>query len=209
MALAFVNDQPFVTSTLIGATCLVTGLVSVATAQNAADEIAAVKAATEKYKDVNVALAEGFVPDPSGHCITAAAEGLPAEWGGMGIHYLNMAALKITASEPRVDGEGAHTDFMNPAILLYEPQEDGSLELVGVENLVFQKAWHAADNSEPPSFAGRVWDAMADDPATDADEAHGFQPHYDQHVWLFRDNPAGALLPFNANVTCEHHMQNG
>lgn len=196
-------------ATLIGATCLATGLASLAAGQNAADEIAAVKAVTEKYRDVNVALAEGFIPDPSGHCITAEEEGLPAEWGGMGIHYLNMAALKITAGEPRVDGEGTHTDFMNPAILLYEPQEDGSLELVGVENLVFQKAWHEAGNSEPPSFAGRVWDAMADDPNTDADEAHGFQPHFDQHVWLFRDNPAGALAPFNANVTCEHHMHNG
>lgn len=195
-------------STLIGATCLVTSLVSAASAQSQAEQIAAVKAAAEKYMDVNVALAEGFVPDPSGHCITAAEEGLPPEWGGMGIHYLNMAALKITAGEPRVDGESTHTDFMTPAILLYEPQEDGSLELVGVENLVFQKAWRAAGNSEPPSFAGRVWDAMANDPATVAEEAHGFEPHYDQHVW-FRENPAGALMPFNSNVTCEHHNTSG
>ena len=194
--------------TLICATYLVSGLASIAAAQNATEEIAAVEAAAEKYRDVNVALAEGFIPDPSGHCVSAAEEGLPPEWGGMGIHYLNMAALKITAGEPRVDGEGTHTDFMNPAILLYEPQKDGSLELVGVENLVFQKSWHAAGNSEPPSFAGRIWDAMADDPATGADEAHGFEPHYDQHVW-FRDNPAGALLPFNPNVTCEYHKNSG
>ena len=185
-------------------TCLFAGLASMATAQNAAEEIAAVRGATEKFRDVNVALAEGFIPDPSGHCISAAEEGLPPEWGGMGIHYLNMAALKITAGEPRVDGEGTHTDFMNPSILLYEPQADGSLELVGVENLVFQKAWLAAGNTEPPSFAGRVWDAMADDPATDAEEAHGFEPHFDQHVW-FRENPAGALMPFNPNVTCGYH----
>ena len=179
--------------------------VTVAGSQQA--EIDAVRAAAEKYQDVQVALAEGFVPDPSGHCVSAAAEGLPAEWGGMGIHYLNMAALKITGSEPRVDGEGTHTDFMKPAILLYEPQADGSLELVGVENLVFQKSWHAAGHSGPPSFAGRTWDAMADDPGTSADEAHGFQPHYDQHVWVFRDNPTGVLQPFNPNVTCKHHKE--
>jgi hypothetical protein len=125
----------------------------------------------------------------------------------MGIHYLNMAALKITGGEPRVDGEGTHTDFMKPAILLYEPQADGSLKLIGVENLVFQKAWHAAGHSGPPSFAGRTWDAMADDPGTKADEAHGFQPHYDQHVWVFRDNPTGVLQPFNPNVTCKHHKE--
>ena len=52
---------------------------------------------------------------------------------------------------------------------------------------------------------GRSWDHMADDPATPGDEAHGFAPHFDQHVWLFRENPAGDLMPFNANVTCEHH----
>lgn len=52
---------------------------------------------------------------------------------------------------------------------------------------------------------GRAWEAMADDPNTASDEAHGFTPHYDQHVWLFRDNPAGELMPFNPNVTCQHH----
>ena len=46
---------------------------------------------------------------------------------------------------------------------------------------------------------------MADDPGTPGDEAHGFAPHYDQHVWLFRENPMGELMPFNPNVTCEHH----
>lgn len=188
------------------ALCLSAGLTTAVAAQNVDDVIANIKKATEKYNDVNVALADGYIPDPSGHCVSAEKEGLPPEWGSMGLHYLNMAALKITAGEPRVDGQSTHTDFMKPAILLYEPQADGSLELVGVENLVFQKAWHAAGNSEPPSFEGRVWDAMADDPATAADEAHMFEPHFDQHVW-FRENPAGALVPFNPNVTCEHQMQ--
>jgi hypothetical protein len=173
-----------------------------------ASQIAAVRAATEKYADVKVALAEGFIRDPDDHCITAAGEGLPAELGAMGIHYLHPAQLKITATQPRVDGESTYTDFMKPAVLLYEPQADGSLVLVGVENLVFQKAWKASGNSAPPQFAGRVWDSMADNPDTDADEAHRFMPHYDQHVWVFRDNPSGALMPFNPNVSCEHHKSN-
>ena len=45
----------------------------------------------------------------------------------MGIHYINPQMLKITSTEPRVDGNSTHTDFMKPAILLYEPQADGSL----------------------------------------------------------------------------------
>jgi len=183
------------------------GLASLAYPDGAtADEakaIAEVREATAKYKDVNVALAEGFVPAPSG-CVSAAGEGLPPEWGTMGIHYIHPAMLKLTKTEPRVDGTNTHTDFLKPSILLYEPQADGSLVLVAVENLVFQKAWKEAGNSAPPQFAGRTWDTMADDPSTTADEAHEFEPHYDQHVWAFRDNPSGALVPFNPNVTCEH-----
>ncbi|MCV2863410.1 hypothetical protein [Defluviimonas sp. WL0075] len=162
------------------------------------------RAATEKYKDVNVALAEGFIQDPSGHCVSAAAEGLPAEWGAMGIHYLRPDLLEIAQGGERVDGGSTYTDFMAPAILIYEPQEDGTLELVGIENLVFEKAWTEAGNSAGPMFNGRMWDHMADDAGTDADEAHGFMPHYDKHVWLFRENPNGVDVPFNPNVTCEH-----
>jgi len=123
----------------------------------------------------------------------------------MGIHYLNMARLQITGGDPRVDGVGIHTDFMATAIWMYEPQADGSMVLLGIENLVFQAAWAAAGNAEPPSFAGSAWDTMADDPATAGDEAHGFAPHYDRHVWTFRDNPAGIFVSFNPAATCEHH----
>jgi len=167
-------------------------------------DLEALRAATEKYRDVEVALADGYIPDPSGHCVSAAAEGLPAELGAMGIHYLHPALLGLAEPGDRVDGTGTHTDFTKPAILLYEPQADGSLELVGVENLVFAKAWAEAGHNGPPEINGRLWDAMADNPATDADEAHGFADHFDQHVWLFRENPAGALEPMNPNVTCDH-----
>lgn len=157
----------------------------------------------EKYRDVNVALAEGYIT-PDNHCVSAAGEGLPPELGAMGIHYIHPELLQITATEPRVDGKGTHTDWSRPAVLIYEPQADGSLELVAVENLVFEAAWEATGQSSPV-LNGRSWDHMVDDPATPGDEAHGFTAHLDQHVWLFRDNPAGTLMPFNANVTCDHH----
>jgi hypothetical protein len=156
-----------------------------------------------KYKDVNVALADGYIT-PDNHCVSAEGEGLPAELGAMGIHYIHPALLQITATEPRVDGNSTHTDWMRPSVLIYEPQADGTLELVAVENLVFEAAWNAAGKPEELVFNGRNWDHMADDPNTPGDEAHGFTPHYDQHVWLFRENPAGTLMPFNPNATCEH-----
>jgi hypothetical protein len=158
----------------------------------------------DKYQDVNVALADGYIPDPAGHCVTAEMAGAPAELGNMGIHYLHPEILGITKTTPEVNGTSTHTDWSRPAILIYEPQADGSLVLVGLENLVFEEAWIAT--GEPsPMLNGRPWDYMKDDPATEGHEAHNFAPHYDQHVWLWRENPNGALEPFNAAVTCEHH----
>ena len=168
--------------------------------------LAEIRRATEKYRDVKVALAEGFLRDPTNMCDTADMMGQPAEKGAMGIHYFRPDMLGITAPpNPRVNGNGRHTDFLKPSILLYEPQADGSLELVGVENLVFAKAWKDAGNNAPPSFHGVTYDTMIDDPATALDEAHNFEPHHDRHVWLYRENPNGVFTPFNPRVTCKHH----
>src|SRR5688572_26092791 len=144
-------------------------------------DLATVRAQTEKYRDVNVALADGYVRDPGNLCDTAEMMGQPAALGVMGIHFFRPDLLGITQPpNPRVNGTGIHTDFSQPSILIYEPQADGSLELVAVENLVFIAAWEAAGNTEPPSFHGVPWDRMVDDPATPADEAHLFAPHYDR-----------------------------
>lgn len=123
----------------------------------------------------------------------------------MGVHYFRPDLLGVTTPEPRVDGVGLHTDFRQPSILIYEPQADGSMELVAVENLVFRAAWHASGKAERPSFHGVPWDMMADDPKTAIDEAHMFQPHYDRHVWIYRENPNGVFAPFNPAVSCQHH----
>ena len=168
--------------------------------------LAEIRRATEKYRDIKVALAEGYMRDPANMCETADMMGLPREKGAMGIHYFRPDMLGITAPpNPRVNGAGTHTDFLKPAILLYEPQRDGSLVLVGVENLVFAKAWEDKGNEAPPSFHGVAYDTMVDDPKTPIDEAHNFEPHHDRHVWLFRENPNGVFAPFNPRVTCEHH----
>ena len=100
--------------------------------------LAEVRNATERFRDVDVALAEGYIRDPFDLCDSAEMMGKPAQLGAMGIHYFRPDLLGITAPPaPRVDGNGTHTDFLKPAILIYEPQEDGTLQLVAVENLVF------------------------------------------------------------------------
>jgi hypothetical protein len=165
-----------------------------------------VRAATARFTDVKVALAEGYVRDPFDLCDTAEMMGKPAELGAMGIHYFRPDQLGVTAPpNPRVNGAGTHTDFLKPSILIYEPQKNGSLELVAVENLVFISAWEATGAKTPPTFHGVAWDKMADDPATAIDEAHMFDPHYDRHVWIYRNNPNGVFTPFNPAVNCQYH----
>ena len=167
-----------------------------------------VRAIAEKYRDVNVAKAEGFTTDNK--CVTAAMLGHPAAMGAMGLHYVrrDLLGLPPKPSPPgsgRTSGTGTHTDFRQPAMLVYEPQADGSLQLVAVENLVFKNAWHAK-SAAPPAFHGRTYPLLEDNKATPLDEAHGWEPHYEQHLWVFRDNPNGAYSPFNPNVTCSHHQ---
>jgi hypothetical protein len=169
-------------------------------------DLAAVRAATERFRDVKVALAEGYIPDPGNICDTAEMMGQPAALGVMGIHYLRPDLLGITGPpNPRVNGTGTHIDFLKPAVLIYEPQADGSLQLLAVENLVFIAAWEAAGNTAPPSFQGVPYDRMVDDPNTTIDEAHMFEPHYDRHVWLYRENPRGIFAQYNPKATCAHH----
>ncbi|MCF6120107.1 hypothetical protein L2449_25045 [Mesorhizobium muleiense] len=168
--------------------------------------LAEIRQETERFRNVNVALAEGYIRDPANMCETAEMTGQPRKLGAMGLHYFRPDMLGITAPpNPRVDGTGTHTDFGKPAVLVYEPQADGSLELIAVENLVFAKAWKEAGHHAPPSFHGVPWDTMIDDPATPVDEAHNFEPHHDRHVWLYRENPNGIFAQFNPRVTCEHH----
>jgi len=56
-----------------------------------------IRAAVQKYKDVKAALADGYIPDPSGMCETAAMMGKPAKLGAMGMHYFRPDLLGITA----------------------------------------------------------------------------------------------------------------
>ena len=56
-----------------------------------------VRAGVERFRDVNVALAEGYIPAPDSMCETATHMGQPAELGAMGIHYFRPDLLGITA----------------------------------------------------------------------------------------------------------------
>lgn len=173
-----------------------------------ADELIKIYHATKKYQDVQAALDDGYIRDPFNICDTGPMMGWPSFVGAMGIHYVRPDLLGLFQGGERVNGDGLHLDFNKPGILIYEPSEDGSLDLVAIENLVFQKGWHAAGNEGRPEFMGYDYFAMADNPETDVDEAHKFEPHYDLHMWLYRENPSGLFMPFNPSVSCEAHEEN-
>jgi hypothetical protein len=161
-----------------------------------------VRAATEKYRDVQVALADGYVRDPLDVCETPYHMGLVSDRGVMGIHYLRRDLLGIGEEETRLDATGTHTDFTQPGALVYEPQADGSLALVALENVVAAEAWEASGRGEPPSFRGEAYAYRAEDPAM------MLPAQYDMHLWLFRDNPDGLFATYNPDATCEHHVFN-
>lgn len=168
--------------------------------------IAAVRAATERFRGVDAAIAEGYVRDPMNRCDTAEMLGRPKNEGTTGVRYYRPDLLGITTLPyERVDGDGTHTDFLKPAILIYEPKADGGLELVAVENLVFEAAWKAAGNNQPPAYQHVPYDHLVDDPETPVDEAHLFAPHFSRRFWLYRENPNGMFARYNPKVSCGHH----
>ncbi len=109
------------------------------------------------------------------------------EFGAMGVHLINVENL---------DGI---LDITKPEALIYEPQLNGKLRLVGVEFIVPKEAWDALhpDQSDRPSLEGHLLNFV------DAPNRYGLDGFYEIHVWAFDDNPKGALTDWNPDVTCE------
>ncbi len=148
----------------------------------------------EPYKNVTYAQSQGYRQ-------ASGCEAHPT-FGTMGFHYVRPDLLGITAPvNGRVNGTGTYTGANPPAILLYIPDGQGGLRLAGVEFLVFAAAWDAANN-HPPMYRGRAYNYMIDNPNTPQDEAHGFMPHYDLHLWLFDHNPSGLYAQWNPAISC-------
>ena len=62
----------------------VSNTTSGAPAVAATPSVEAIRAATERFRDVRVALAEGYLRDPASMCVTAAMEGMPRQLGEKG-----------------------------------------------------------------------------------------------------------------------------
>jgi hypothetical protein len=134
--------------------------------------------ATWKYRDIDTALAAGYVS------VSECTE-LPGV-GGMGYHYLHPALAGDTVVDPA-----------RPELLVYQKDARGRLRLGAVEYFVADADQNLATDDDRPSLFGKY---AFDGPM----EGHepGMPIHYDLHVWLYRHNPAGQLSAWNPNVKC-------
>ena len=147
-----------------------------------AKDLQAVKAATAKYASLEQAKADGYT-GAGEPCVTSPGGGAPP--GAMGFHYINPPLLGSDEIDP-----------LRPEILLYAPGAGGKLRLVGVEYWKADADKSLATKDDMPTLFGEAF----------GDPMPGHSPtmpvHYDLHVWLHADNPAGMFAPFNPAISC-------
>lgn len=137
-------------------------------------EIAALRAATARYHQIDKAVEDGYSvlvrhPETGAAC-------LENEAGGMGRHMLNLAF---------VDDEVVVT---TPEALIYEPTKNGRMRLVGVE-YVIPYAIRGVDET-PPELFGQAFERNA---------TFGV---WALHVYAWKHNPDGLFAAWNPTITC-------
>ena len=138
----------------------------------------AVRQATERFSDVEVAKSAGYGVFMG--CVNSPQE------GAMGVHFANGDLV----------GDGA-LDPTRPEALIYEAQE-GKLRLVGVEYVVIAEAWHA-NNEMPPVLMGQLFNYVG------SPNRYGLPPFYELHVWAWKRNPNGTFADWNPQVSCAEY----
>jgi hypothetical protein len=138
--------------------------------------LAAVREATERFRDPAAAEAEGYTLQFG--CVTGS------DVGAMGLHFVNGALV--------ADGE---LDVARPEIVLYEPLPNGRLRITGADYLVLADAWNAK-HTEPPMLMGQLFHLF------DSPNRFGLPPFYTLHVWAWKDNPNGPFVNWHPGVSC-------
>jgi len=135
-----------------------------------------VRESTERFQDVEVAKAEGYQLQFG--CVSGS------DSGAMGMHFVKGALVG--------DGE---LDATRPEIVIYEPQPNGQLKLIGADYLVLADAWNAK-HAAPPELMGQLFHLF------EAPNRFGLPTFYTLHVWAWKDSPAGAFVNWHPNVSC-------
>jgi hypothetical protein len=135
-----------------------------------------VYAANARFKNINVALAEGWVQATP--CVSGP------DFGAMGVHFVHQDRISQALLDPK-----------QPESLIYEPLEDGSFRLVGVEFIILASLWDT--NNGPPALEGNLLN-FVNEP-----NRFGLPAFYELHVWAFQDNPNGSFADWNSRVVCD------
>jgi hypothetical protein len=139
----------------------------------APDSAAAIRAATAKFHNPQAAIDAGYIPTDV--CVESPA-------GVMGQHWLNPALF-------------GPVDLRKPAVLVYQPTDDGP-KLVAVEYFKVDDDQDLATDADRPSLLGQPFDGpmLGHEP--------GMPIHYDLHAWVWQHNPAGMFAQFNPAGSC-------
>jgi hypothetical protein len=137
-------------------------------------ELEPVRETLAKYQNPVVAVREGYFS-------TLGCVQYPG--GGMGVHFLNPQLF------------GPVPDPMAPQILVYEPDAEGQLHLVAAEWFI---PLATGVDGRPEIFGQPFNGPMEGHEPLIPKEVH----HYDLHVWLFKENPAGLFNATNPDVNC-------
>lgn len=138
-----------------------------------------VRQATRRFRDINVALAEGWVQGTP--CVSGPNS------GAMGVHFVLPARI----------GDGV-LNADEPEALIYEPLPGGALRLVGVEFIVLASDW-ASQNPDggAPKVDGHLANYVGEP------NRYGLPAFYELHVWAWERNPNGSFADWNTVVSCE------
>jgi hypothetical protein len=157
---------------------------ALATASALSPELEQARTALDKYRDPVVAVHDGYFSTVG--CVEYPKGGTEGSMkyapGGMGVHFLNMQLV------------GPTLDPTKPQVLIYEPVGD-RLRLVAAEWFV---PVQAAGPARPTVFGKELEGPMEGHTPLMPEGLH----HYDLHVWLWKDNPAGLFSATNSAVRC-------
>jgi hypothetical protein len=140
------------------------------------DPLDPIRSVTAKFRNVDRATTAGYV-----QFFGCVHEPLA---GAMGMHFVNKDLVGDTA-----------LDVDKPEALMYEMRPNGTLQLLGVEYIVFQEAWDAA-NPAPPQMFGQDLNLVT------APNRYGIPAFYEVHAWAWKANPTGAHMDWNPKVLC-------
>jgi hypothetical protein len=130
--------------------------------------VAQVRNETTRFHDIQAAKDAGYTKQYPAGCAESPA-------GAQAFHYLN---------ESLVDGT---VDLLQPELLMYEPQPNGTLQLIGVDYVVPLTA-----SATPPTLLGVPF--LRNEPLG----------VWALHIWSARPNPSGMFAAWNPKVSCRY-----